>query len=79
MPDILKWNTHNIKDIEGIFDNFNSLFYLPDIIRWDTSNVNNFQITLNLNNFSVDSHYLSEHLYEESSFYSNTKSNDENF
>ena len=39
MPDISKWNTINIKLLEGLFYKCKSLKLLPDISKWNISNV----------------------------------------
>ena len=39
LPDISKWNTSNVKNIEGIFNGCSSLTSLPDISKWNTCNV----------------------------------------
>ena len=41
LPDISKWNTSNVEDMDFMFDGCNSLISLPDISKWNTSNVNN--------------------------------------
>ena len=33
LPDISKWNTNNVIDMEGIFDGCKSLSSLPDISK----------------------------------------------
>ena len=39
LPDISKWDTHNIMDMSKIFYNCKSLSFIPDISKWDTGNV----------------------------------------
>ena len=39
LPDISKWNTSNVKDMNSMFYGCNSLISLPDISKWNTSNV----------------------------------------
>ena len=39
LPDIPKWNTNNIKDMNGKLIGCSSLSYLPDIPKWNTNNV----------------------------------------
>ena len=39
IPDISKWNTSNVKYMQGMFMNCESLESLPDISKWDTHNV----------------------------------------
>ena len=41
LPDIHKWNTYIIKDMNFIFRNCVSLSSLPDISKWSTANVHN--------------------------------------
>ena len=40
LPDISKWNTNNIIDMNSLFFGCSSLSSLPDISKWNTSNVN---------------------------------------
>jgi surface protein len=35
LPDILKWNTKNIENINNIFKGCSSLISLPDISKWN--------------------------------------------
>ena len=39
LPDISKWNTNNVKDMQCMFYNCSSLSSLPDISKWNTNNV----------------------------------------
>ena len=39
LPNISKWNTNNITDMNSIFCNCLSLNSLPDISKWNTSNI----------------------------------------
>ena len=39
LPDISKWNTRNVKNMEFMFDSCKNLTYLPDISRWNTCNL----------------------------------------
>ena len=39
IPDISKFNTSNVINMNGMFYNCKSLLSLPDISKWDTSNV----------------------------------------
>ena len=39
LPDISKWNTNNIIDMNYIFNGCSSLSSLPDISKWNTKNV----------------------------------------
>ena len=39
LPDISKWNTKNIINMNGIFCMCESLKSLPDISNWNTENV----------------------------------------
>ena len=43
LPDISKWNTDNIIDINNIFSGCELLEYLPDISKWNTSKITNMQ------------------------------------
>ena len=45
LPDISKWNTDNVIDMNSIFYNCSSLTSLPDISKWNTNNV------IDMNNF----------------------------
>ena len=38
LPDISKWNTNNVTNMEGLFANCSSLISLPDISKWNTNN-----------------------------------------
>ena len=40
LPDISKWNTSNVEDMDFMFDGCNSLISLPDISNWNFSGVN---------------------------------------
>ena len=40
-PDISKWNTINLKDINNMFADCSSLKSLPDISKWNTKKVEN--------------------------------------
>ena len=46
LPDIYKWNTSNITNMESMFDECSSLESL-NISNWNTSNVENFKCILN--------------------------------
>ena len=39
LPDISKWNTNNVTDINGIFNYCSLLLSLPDISKWNTNKV----------------------------------------
>ena len=39
LPDISKWNTSNVKYMNGMFSECNSIISLPYISKWNTSNV----------------------------------------
>ena len=39
IPDISKWNTNNLYEIDGLFQGCASLIYLPDISKWNISKV----------------------------------------
>ena len=39
LPDISKWNTSNVNEMNSMFSKCNSLISLPDISKWNTSNV----------------------------------------
>ena len=39
LPDISKWNTSNIKYMNGLFSECESLLSLPDISKWNIKNV----------------------------------------
>ena len=41
LPDISKWNTNNVHNMNGMFWDCESLLSLPDISRWNNNNVNN--------------------------------------
>ena len=42
LPDISKWNTSDVKDMNHKLCGCDSLTTLPDISKWNTLNVNNF-------------------------------------
>ena len=44
LPDISKWNTINIKSIQGLFYKCTSLKTLPDISKWNTTNIFNLSL-----------------------------------
>ena len=37
LPDISKWNTSNVRDMNNLFDGCKSLISLPNISKWDIS------------------------------------------
>ena len=39
LPDLSKWNTENIKNMNSIFFECSSLISLPDLSQWNTKNV----------------------------------------
>ena len=39
LPDISKWNTNNVTQMNNLFYNCESLISLPDISKWNTNNV----------------------------------------
>ena len=39
LPDISKWNTNNITNMNDLFYNCKSLSSLPDISKWGTNNI----------------------------------------
>ena len=39
LPDISKWNTNNVINMDGMFYGCSSLSSLPDISKWNTNNV----------------------------------------
>ena len=41
LPDISKWNTNNVTNMENMFAEYSSLSSLPDISKWNTNNVTN--------------------------------------
>ena len=41
LPDISKWKTNNVNNMNGMFSGCSSLSSLPDISKWNTNNVNN--------------------------------------
>ena len=43
LPDISKWDTKNVKQIDGIFAFCSKLSFLPDISKWDTSKIENMK------------------------------------
>jgi len=47
LPDISKWNTNNITNIESMFELCSSLIELPDVSIWNTNNVNNMSFMFN--------------------------------
>ena len=46
LPDISKWNTSNVTNMEDMFYYCGSLESLPDISKWNTSNVTNIESKL---------------------------------
>ena len=40
LPDISRWNTNNVTDMNSIFYGCSSLSSLPDISKWNTNKVN---------------------------------------
>ena len=40
LPEISKWNTENVEDMNGLFRCCSSMIILPDISNWNTKNVN---------------------------------------
>ena len=47
LPDISKWNTKNINNMNHIFSGCSSLSSLPDISKWNTNNVINMSDMFN--------------------------------
>ena len=47
LPDISKWNTHNVYEMNDIFSGYSSLIYLPDISKLNISNINNISSLFN--------------------------------
>ena len=43
IPDISKWETKNMQNIELMFSNCSSLISLPDLSKWDTNNLKNMK------------------------------------
>ena len=43
LPDISKWNTIKVTDMEHMFDGCNSLKSLPDISKFDENNIINLK------------------------------------
>ena len=41
LPDLSKWNTENVTNMNAVFAYCTSLRELPDISKWNTSNVFN--------------------------------------
>ena len=41
LPDISKWSTNNLIDMDGLFYGCKSVLSLPDISNWETNNVIN--------------------------------------
>ena len=39
LPNISKWNTSNVEEMNDLFKNCSSLISLPDISKWDITNV----------------------------------------
>ena len=44
LPDISKWNTNNVQNLNSIFGNCSSLIFIPDISKWKFNN------KININN-----------------------------
>ena len=42
LPDISKWNTSKVQNMEYVFCKCEQLLSLPDISKWDTSKVKSF-------------------------------------
>ena len=42
LPDISKWNTKNVTDMNSLFCGCKCLLKLPDISKWNTNNVKDF-------------------------------------
>ena len=47
LPDISKWNTSKVKNMDSMFNNCTNYKYLPDISKWNTSNVNDLTSIFN--------------------------------
>ena len=47
LPDISKWNLHNVSDMSYMFYNCKSLSSLPDISKWDTQNIEDMSYMFN--------------------------------
>ena len=43
LPDISKWNTNKVINMEGIFRGCSLLRALPDISKWKTDNIYNLE------------------------------------
>ena len=43
LPDISKWNTYNVKTMDGMISNCPLLSSLPDISKWNINNVANMR------------------------------------
>ena len=39
LPDISKWNTYNVTNMNFMFNGCTSLYSIPDISQWNTNNV----------------------------------------
>ena len=39
LPDLSKWNTNNVINIEYLFSYYEYLSSLPDILNWNTYNI----------------------------------------
>ena len=39
LPDLSKWNTYNVNNMNSMFSGCNTLISLPDLSKWNTSNV----------------------------------------
>ena len=53
LPDISKWNTNNVFDINFLFSNCISLVSLPDITKWNNTDKNKNIIWMFKNCFSL--------------------------
>ena len=43
LPDISKWNTNKVTNLNGIFSGCSSLSDLPNISKWNTKKVTNMK------------------------------------
>ena len=41
LPNISKWKTSNVTDMEEMFNELHSLISIPDIAKWDNSKIKN--------------------------------------
>ena len=68
LPEISKWNTSNIMEINGLFCECFSLISISDISSWNTSNTNNiskmFSNCINLESLPDISKWNTENIFQ---------------